>query len=574
MGPNPRAIDMNDLTRRQILTGSTAVALSMSSARPAATAMTMGDQPAAASEDWIELETAIKEMVLDGHRVRLRAYNGQIPGPTMTIVPGQTLRVRLINKLPPYDSSQWGGDHNVPHGLDATNLHVHGLDVIPHIFEPLGTSDPLASQIVVGPGEQKDYVFEIPENHPPGFDFYHPHKHGATAVQVVSGLAGGIIVRGAIDEVPEIKAAREVLLVMQDIGLFQSESDPNLWTYEPVQNAMWQTFGGYVTINGERTNLRGGFTTGDYKLRYYLLNGEPFFRETHNDSPDEATEPVGTQLPVQRFTLAPGEVVRFRMLNGNSDNLMPIVVDGHAVHQIAMDGTNFPAVRTIPARAAGDKSEQILLASANRTDFLLKASQTPGIYRIRQLAQKQQFLASEEKVIAEIEVAGAPKDMALPDKLPIPARAYPLIEASEIKRIRVIEFTGNTPAFINTVVGGDYLINNAIYDEKEVPVVVNLNDAEEWHLVVGASHHGGAEGHPFHIHVNAFEVVSVNGVALPPGTIQDTVWVGVGQTVVIRMRFKQWTGKSVFHCHILPHEDVGMMQNFLIVDPAQDKHKH
>jgi FtsP/CotA-like multicopper oxidase with cupredoxin domain len=562
---------MNEFTRRQLLTGSAALAAGLAAPAESATAQVAA---APAAGDWFVLETAIKEMVLDGHRVRLRAYNGQIPGPTIMVTSGQTLRVRLKNSLPKYDSSKWEGDHNVPHGLDATNLHVHGLDVIPHIFEPIGTGDPLAPQIVVGPGESKDYEFEIPKDHPPGFNFYHPHKHGSTSVQVVSGLAGGIIVRGAIDEVPEIKAAREIPLVMQDIGLFPSENDPDLWTYEPVQNAMWQTFGGFVTIKGERTNLRGGFSTGDYRLRYYLLNGQPYFKEVHNDKAGDETEPVGTQLPVQRITLAPGEVVRFRMLNGNSDNLMPIVVDGHDVHQIAMDGTNFPSVRKIPARAAGETSEQILLASANRCDFLVKANAKPGIYRIRQLAQKAQFLMSEEKVIAEIEVTGTPKDMALPDKLPPPARNYPLIADSEIRRIRVIEFTGNTPAFINTTVGGDYLINNAIYNEKEVPVVVNLNDAEEWHLVVGASHHGGAEGHPFHIHVNAFEVVWVNGVKLPPGTFQDTVWVGVGQTVVVRMRFKQWTGKSVFHCHILPHEDVGMMQNFLIVDPAKEAHKH
>ena len=262
------------------------------------------------------------------------------------------------------------------------------------------------------------------------------------------------------------------------------------------------------------------------------------------------------------------------MLNGNSDLMMPIVVDGHDVHQIAMDGTNFTSVRTIPARSPDDTSEQMLLASANRSDFLIKGNATPGIYKIRQLAQKAQFLVSEEKVIAEIEVAGPAKDMALPDKLPIPSRAYPLIEPSEIKRIRVIEFTGNTPALINTIVGGDYLINNAIYGEQEVPTIVNLNDAEEWHLKVGMSHAGGTEGHPFHIHVNAFEVISVNGKPVPPGTIQDTVWVAADQTVVIRMRFKQWVGKSVYHCHIIPHEDVGMMQNFLIVDATETEHKH
>lgn len=559
---------MIDFSRREIWTASAAVAVALAT-RPVGAA---NPQPSAGSEDWIELEVAFKETIIDGHRVRQRAYNGQVPGPTMTVVPGQTLRVRVKNNLPPYDSSQWGGDHNVPHGLDQTNLHVHGLDVVPHIFEPVGTSDPMAPQIVIKPGDQKEYVFEIPKDHPPGLNFYHPHKHGATTVQVITGMAGAIIVRGAIDEVPEIKEAREIPLVVQDVGLFPSETDPNLWTYEPVQNAMWQTFGGYVTIKGERTKLRGGFTTGDYQLRYFLLNGQAFYRETHNDKPGEAQDPVGAQLPVQRFQMAPGEVVRFRMLNGASDNMMPIIVDGHDVHQIAMDGVNFPAVRTIPARPSGDMSAQILLASANRSDFLVKASSTPGIYRIRQLAQNQQFLVSAEKIIAEIEVTGPPKDMALPGKLPIPERLYPLIQPSEIRRIRVIQFTGTTPALINTTVGGDYLINNAIYAEEEVPIVVNLNDAEEWHLSVGMSHAGGIEGHPFHIHVNPFEVISINGVAQPPGTIQDTVWVPPEGVVVVRMRFKEWTGKSVFHCHILPHEDVGMMQNFLILGPEKAGH--
>src|ERR1700686_475524 len=385
---------MDDLTRRRLIKRTAALGLGIA-AQPVVPARDAAAAASVASGDWIVLETAIKETVLDGHRVRLRAYNGQIPGPTITIVPGQTLRIRLKNNLPPYDSPQGNGDQNVPPGLDATNLHVHGLDVVPHLFEPVGTSDPAAPMIVVGPGETKDYVFEIPSDHPPGFNFYHPHKHGSTAVQLISGLAGGLIVRGAIDEVPEIKAAREVPLVIQDIGLFPSETDPDIWTYEPVQNAVWQTFGGFVTIKGERTNLRGGYSTGDYQLRYYLLNGQPFFKETHNDDIAKAREPIGTQLPVQRFTIAPGEVVRFRVLNGNSDLTIPIVVDGHDVHQIAMDGTNFQAVRTIPARAPEDTTEQILLASANRADFLIKGSTAPGIYKIRQLAQSQQFLISE-----------------------------------------------------------------------------------------------------------------------------------------------------------------------------------
>jgi suppressor of ftsI len=200
---------------------------------------------------------------------------------------------------------------------------------------------------------------------------------------VATGLAGPIIIRGAIDEVPEIKAAREIVLAVQDIGLFPNEDDPNVWQYLPVQNAIWQTFGGFVTIFGKRTNLRGGFTTGDYALHYFLLNGEPFFKGEHNYTLGKETEPRGTQLPVQRFTVAPGEVVRFRVLNGATDNMMPIVIDGHDMYLTAMDGVNFPEVRVIPARQPGDTTEQALLASANRADFLVKGNAKPGIYRIR-----------------------------------------------------------------------------------------------------------------------------------------------------------------------------------------------
>ncbi|MBG6166488.1 FtsP/CotA-like multicopper oxidase with cupredoxin domain [Labrenzia sp. EL_195] len=546
----------------------------------AATTTASTDSPAQANDhenlandgDWLELRCALKEMVLDGRRVRLRAYNDQIPGPTITVKQGQKLRIRMQNDLPPYDSSAWNGNHNVPHGLDHTALHLHGMDVVPHLFMPLGTSDPLSPMIKIPPGKHLDYVFDIPENHPPGLNWYHPHKHGATAVQAVSGMAGPIIVKGAIDEVPEIKAARTIPLVIQDIGLFQSEDDPDIWTYEPVQNAMWQTYGGYVTINGERTSLRGGFTVGDYKLRYYLLNGEPFFREVHNETPNEDTVPVASQLPVQRFKLAPGEVVRFLVLNGCSDNLMPIVVDGHDLHLIAMDGVNFAEVRTISSKSSSEKDGQLLLSPANRSEFLIKASTTAGIYQIRQLPQDRQFLDSAAKVIAEIEVAGVAKDMPLPSKLPIPEREYPLIRPEEVKRVRQVVFGGSVPGIINTVVGQDYLINNAIYDEREIPAVVELGSAEEWHLSVTNTHHGGVEGHPFHIHVNSFEVTSIGGVEQPPGTIQDTVWVPTGQTVVVRMRFKEYVGKAVYHCHILPHEDTGMMQNFLIVEPAKGDH--
>jgi FtsP/CotA-like multicopper oxidase with cupredoxin domain len=560
---------MTEISRREIVAGSAALALTAASSPGFAQQGTKAALPQ--KQNVIKLECAFKDMVLDGTKVRLRAFNDQIPGPLMKIFPGQTVRINLKNSLPPYDSTGWDGEHNVPHHLGSTNLHLHGLDVIPHLFEPVGTSDPRAPMIEIMPGGSKEYVFEIPADQPPGLNWYHPHHHGSTAVQAVTGMAGGIIVYGAIDDVPEIKAAKEYLLVMQDIGLFPSEDDPSVWTYLPKQNAIWQTFDSNVTIYDPKTgknvptDLQGGFTTGDYKLRYYLTNGEPFFKEMHD--PQNPTSPTPTQLKPPRFTLAPGEVVRFRMLNACSDNYMPIAVDGHDMHLLALDGVNFPKVRTIaptPINSDPNNEGQIQLAPANRAEFMIKASTTPGIYPIVQLQQKQQFLFSAQKTIAEIEVTGTPRNMTLPTALPIPTREYPLIKPSEVQNLRVIYFADQFPGTQNPYVGIDFLLNGQQYDVTQVNYVVDVRGVEEWRLVVGDSQHGGTEGHPFHIHVNSFEVISVNGKLLEPGTIKDTVWIPAESTVVIRMRFKEFTGKSVFHCHILPHEDTGMMQNFLI----------
>lgn len=555
---------MTDLTRRGFLaaSGGALAGTRLSNPVRARAPQVVPDREWRLDVQWIE-------RTLGDRRVRLRSYGGTVPGPLLVGRPGETVRVRVRNYLTPYDSSEWDGNHNVPHELDTTNLHLHGLEIIPHLFEPVGTADPTAAMIAIRPGETKEYLIEIPDDQPSGLFWYHPHRHGSTAVQAVSGMAGGIIIRGPIDEVPEIAAAREFTLALQDIGLFRSALDPSVWEYNPPQNAIWNTGSGMVKDG--RTGRQwapppGGFSTGDYALRYYLVNGEPYFKEEHNAHTPR--EPVATQLPAPTYSLRPGEVVRFRILNGNSDNLMPIVVEGHEVHLIALDGVNFPAPRVLPAPRKVQRPEdaQLLLAPGNRAEFLLRASATPGHYRIIQQQQSEQFLHSEQKDIATIVVEGPPRNMDLPTSLPVPTRHYPLIRPDEITARREVTLSALFPGQANPIVGMDFLINGRLYREDTVDAewITEVDAIEEWTLRVPDGSHGGNEGHPFHIHVNAFEVISVGSVTLPPGTIQDTVWVPQDKTVVIRTHFRQWTGKSVFHCHILPHEDTGMMRNFLI----------
>lgn len=537
---------------------------------------------------------------LDGTPVKLRAWNGTVPGPLLEARPGDTLHVELHNDLTNYDSSEWGGNHNVPHDLNSTNLHVHGLEVAPHLFEPLGTSDPLAPMISIPPeGGHKSYDFVIPDDQPPGLFWYHPHKHGSTAVQAVSGMAGAILIRGDIDEVPEIKAAKDHLLVIQDIGLFPTDNPAadgaDTYTYEPKQNAIWQTFGSNITINGVvQPDLKSGFTTGDYPLRYFLMNGEPFFKEVHN--PTDPSHPTGTQIDegVPNFTMAQGEVARFRMLNANSDDVMPVYLQGHDLHLIGMDGVNLPKLRVFPAlpATAPATDSQLILAPANRAEFLIKAVTKPGVYELRQAPQSLQFLQSDGRLLARITVTTATNNMPLPAQLPVQRRHFPLASDSDVSNTRYVTFGMQFPGKINPVVGIDFFINNQQYDELSVSQVVMLNTTEDW--VIGSpghpnmtrqdtspGHQDNTEGHPFHIHANSFEVIGIADVA-PDGTvsnevryaddevlIQDTIWVPMGKQVTIRQTYKQWTGKAVYHCHILPHEDTGMMQNVLILDPAK-----
>ena len=514
-------------------------------------------------------------MDLDGKKVKLRAYNGQVPGPLIKSKGGVTLKIRVKNELTPYDSKDWGGNMNVPHMLDHTNLHLHGLDIAPHIFEPLGTSEVTAPMISIGPGEYKDYPFVIPSDQSPGLNWYHPHAHGSTAVQAVSGMAGGLIIEGAIDEVPEIKAAADHVLVLQDIGLFETNEPHADYTesYEPKQNAIWQTFAKdpsqSVTIDGKPTvpPQKCGFTTGDYHLRYYLVNGSPYFKEEHDFNSPTAPTPMQLSTPV--IKMRPGEVARLRILNGCSDLMMPIQVENHTMYLIAMDGNNFdyPYAREYVSNAS-----QVILGPANRAEFLVKASSTPGKYNILQLEQCAQFLAAVQKTIAVIQVEGEPMNMGIPRSLP-PITRDPPIREDEIARKRRFVFSGLFPGVQNPVVGIDFRINNQLYDEFAVPTTVYLDTCEEWTIEVPEAARGGTEGHPFHIHVNDFEIISVAGIQPPHPLIQDTIWVAQDTATVIRMRFKQWTGKSVFHCHILPHEDTGMMQNFLIL-PQTPKHHH
>lgn len=450
------------------------------------------------------------DRVIRGSRVHLRGFNGQLVGPTMRARPGDVLHIRLENRLPQLPEAA-GHSNNVPHALNSTNLHTHGLHVSPE-----GSSDNV--YVDVGPGQVRDYRIEVPKDHVAGTFFYHPHKHGSVALQMSSGLSGALIIEGGLDGVKEIKEARERVFVFHQIPFDDQgrvEKLGMLYDGHPMKH--WQQSGRFTTING-------------------------------------------VALPV--ITMRPGEMQRWRFIHSGIHESLALRLDGHDLLEIATDG--IPLGR-IAARQA------IEMQPGNRSDVLVKASAAPGTYLLRDGAlpagSALKGKPEPEKFLARVVVAGPPCDMALP-------RSAELARFAPFKPVRDEE----VQARATVVFGQDenrqpprYFINDRQFDPDCVFRRVLLGSTEEWTLV------SKADSHPFHLHVNPFEVTRRDARTgkIVERTWRDTVLVTSKHPVTVRIRFLDFPGKTVFHCHNLAHEDLGMMQNIQVVrTPAELKEVH
>ena len=132
-----------------------------------------------------------------------------IPGPTIELRRGSHLIIHTTNKLPPLEETVH--DINFPHGFNDYNLHTHGLHV-----SPQSPADNVC--MTIKPGENFRYEYQIPSEHPCGAYWYHPHKHGSVAIQVGSGMAGMLLIRGPFDDELKSLGVKEHILVFQNIA--------------------------------------------------------------------------------------------------------------------------------------------------------------------------------------------------------------------------------------------------------------------------------------------------------------------------------------------------------------------
>lgn len=455
----------------------------------------------------VDLIAKYGEVYMQDRTNHLRLFNGRIPAPTLWAKPGDTLRIRLINRLPHEDMHE--DDH---HMLNSINLHTHGLNVSPENNE-----DNVLLEIF--PGEYLQYEIKIPTNHPAGTFWYHPHKHGAATVHVGSGMTGNILLTDGEGDI-QLPGVKDVQLHINEIPLLPTgevPDDPFFGFFDPAVRKQW-------TVNG-------------IAIDKMLPNGN---------------------VEVPTIPMQPGEVQRWRITHAGVNEFLLLNLEGHSMSVVSYDGITVPSPQS---------TNSILIGPGNRVDLLVKAGMTSGNFLFKKLANGVQGPASKEDVLAMVVIQGVSNDMSIPTTLPAPTNRLPDILESEIVRRRNISFeiSGLDPGF-----NFKFTINNKLFDINRVDETMMLNTAEEWTFVNDMN-----DTHPVHIHVNWFQVVKINGRPIVPQW-RDTIILPQKTnpldpndgTVTVRHRFQGYAGKYVLHCHILPHEDIGMMALMEVIDPA------
>lgn len=450
--------------------------------------------------DLVAEKTAV---AIPGGPPRAFTYNGLLPGPVLEVRPGDAVRLRLHNRLD-----------------QPTNLHYHGLHI-----PPGGTADNVF--LSVDPGASQTYAFTLPADHPAGTFYYHPHRHGTVADQVFGGLGGVLIVRGALDRIPEVAAAREQVLFLKDL---------------PAGGGTAGVMG--MGMGGMMLGREGPVLT---------VNGQ-----------------VNPELSVPA-----GGLLRLRIVNGSNARFWRLALEDHPLHLIASDGG---------ALEAPVELQELLLAPGERAEVLVQANRSAGRYRLLNLPYARVRGGMRggmgmgmgtrggmgmgmgrgpgagpgpgagggqqgQETIATLTYAGSVAPLPLPRRL-LPVQ--PLPEPVRTRRFALNH--GMAPGQ-----GMVFLINGRPYDHHRTDTRVRLGDTEDWEVV-----NTGVMDHPFHVHINPFQVISRNGTPEPYRAWKDVVLVRPGETVRIRTRFADFAGRTVYHCHILDHEELGMMGNLQI----------
>lgn len=563
-----------------------------------------------------ELRLGPVEHVIAGRRHCLRAYNGMVPGPTIRTPAGTSrkVRVELHNDFTRPDFRETAGLEGTGevacHDFNMTNLHAHGSHIRPDYatFDP---ADPCTGS-GCGPGsryhgdnvlhhvehgEMAQFRWDLDEDgiHHAGLNWYHPHIHGSTAIQVTNGAAGAWIVEGDLDLVPGVANAAERIIVINHIPYTSEYADP----------------------------LRIGETCSEDTLS---LNN---FLGVETPSPMLVN---GMRKP--RLVTPPNQVERWRILHAGTPDEMVLTVypgldpDCTALNvatpvpmmQIAADGITLPQPYTRP---------WTFMASGYRVESMLKMPPVDQTLCLCATRSDVPQTPAPDDVILIVNVdgsAGPPTETNLPTAAALAAVApatswmgnvngqvvlascptvstihqkvvllVPAFKGASGHHHRTAPAAGATGAGrgdtgIGQVTGGpcdpnsstgppgppepcscpEPNINCRRFDDRrragyETDRVMTLGTTEKWQIMA-------TDGHPFHIHVNPFVVCTASNPREPPFPHwRDTFFVSaLDGPQEILTEFRAFPGRFTLHCHKLNHEDEGMMELVEICAPGDD----
>lgn len=460
-------------------------------------------------------------------------YTGSeyVEAPTLRLNPGDNLILGIKDhiegntpttmKMSSSPDSQCG-DGGTP-TVESTNVHFHGLNV-----PPVCHQDDVINTLIQPNTPGFEYKMQIPPDEPPGLYWYHPHVHGFTEFQVNGGAAGALIVEGMEKVRPEVAGLKERVFVIRQQYLVP-------WIPGPYE----------LTINYQVA----AFPNQPSPIIDMKAGEKQFWRV--------ANATIQDFMPLQV------------LVNGTPEQLELIALDGYPLAQPQMQTT-------------------ILVPPAGRAEFIVTAppAGAQGTFLTNAYATGPTGNPDLEQKLANIELTdNSPKEKlqqtavqptaGKPAATPAPA-ATPNMKFSDLATATVTakrklyfseEFGGtNGPIQFYITVDGQ---KQRVFEANEKPVITTkVGAVEDWTIENRA-----LETHAFHMHQIHFKVLEIDGKPAPYEELRDTIeipfWEGPGNpyhSVKLRMDFRDPTiaGTFVFHCHILLHEDLGMMHKILV----------
>jgi FtsP/CotA-like multicopper oxidase with cupredoxin domain len=434
----------------------------------------------------------------------------------------------------------------------STNLHFHGLTIPPvcHQDEVLKTS--------VQPGDEFEYRFSVPDDEPPGLYWYHPHIHGFSKVPILGGASGALIVEGIERAKKAAAGLPERVFIIRDQDLINPDAAPS--KSEPVVPKF------LVDRDGDATNTGTGF-------------GKPAKDLSINFVPVPYPD-----YPPAVIQIRPRERQLWRVLNASAITYLNLaILFNHApqpLELIAMDGV--PISHNDPTGESIDAQTHLGLPPGARAEFIVTGppeGQT-GLLVTRTVDTGPGGENDPNRTLATIVASSkAPEARSQLQRSPAPIPSPRLAWLGSVTPVRVRRLyfsekleVPNDPTsaveFYLTVDGQEpkmFDMNSGIPN-----IVAQQGTVEDW-IIENRSN----ELHDFHIHQLHFLLLDYMGRAVNENFLRDTVNVPYYNgralsypSIRVRMDFRDpnTVGTFVYHCHLLEHEDKGMM-GAIRVDP-------